>query len=91
MLKISSLNDPNLIYFHILKGVYLLSAGAFGDHDDNDDDIALAAGRNIILKGVNIFKNLMSVDFEIYLLLLLSLKEDFLKLRFQKLVVSFWF
>lgn len=45
MLKISSLNDPNLIYFHILKGVYLLSAGAFGDHDDNDDDIALAADK----------------------------------------------
>ena len=45
MFKISSLNDPNLIYFHILKGVYLLSAGAFGDHDDNDDDIALAADK----------------------------------------------
>lgn len=45
MLKISPLSDPNLIYFHILRGVYLLSAGAFGDHDDNDDDIALAADK----------------------------------------------
>lgn len=45
MFKISSLNDPNLFYFHILKGVYLLSAGAVWDHDDNEDDIAVAADK----------------------------------------------